>query len=141
MCHVGSEEELSHVISDVEQSYVLTDVEQSDVVGDDEQSHLVCEVEQYHVVSDIKQAQVISHVEQSLVVSHIEQSLKKLEKSHIRVLTEELKAVEQKQATSPRRSKCQEIIYQSAEINKVQTRKSLQKINETKSGLVEKSTR
>ena len=132
MCHVGSEVELSHVVSDVEQSHVVTDVESSNVVCDD-RSHLVCEVEHYHVVSDIKQAQVISHVEQSLVVSHVEQSLKKLEKSHIRVLTEDLKAVEQKEANSPRRSRCQEIIYLSFQINKVQTRKTLQRINETKS--------
>ena len=48
----------------------------------------MCEVEQYHVVSDIQQPKVVSHVEQSHVVSHVKQSLKKLEKNHIRVLTE-----------------------------------------------------
>ena len=57
----------------------------------------------------------------------------KLEKSHIRVLTEQLKALDQKEATSSRRSRWQEIINLRAEINKVQTMKQLQRVNETKS--------
>ena len=64
--------------------------------------------------------------------------MKKLEKSHTRELTEQLKAVEQKQPNSPWRSSCQEIIKLRAEINKVETRKTVQRINETKSWFFEK---
>ena len=37
--------------------------------------------------------------------------VKKTEDSHIRELTTQLKALEQKEANSPQRSRCQEIIY------------------------------
>ena len=53
--------------------------------------------------------------------------MKKTEDSHIRELTEQLKALEQKEANSPRRSRCQEIISLRASITKVETRKSIQK--------------
>ena len=71
-------------------------------------------------------------------VHSISAHMKKLEKSHIRELIEQLKALEQKEANSPRRSRRQEIINLRAEINKVETRKTVQRINETKSWFFEK---
>ena len=59
--------------------------------------------------------------------------MKKLENSHTRELTEQLKALEQKEENSPHRSRCQEIIKLRAEINEVETRETLQRLNETKS--------
>ena len=64
--------------------------------------------------------------------------MKKLENSHRRELTEQLKDLEQKEANSPWKNRCQEIIKLRAEINKVETRKTLQRINETKSWFFEK---
>jgi hypothetical protein len=48
-------------------------------------------------------------------------------------LTAHLKAVEQKEANSPKRSRWQEIINLSAEINKVETKRPIQRINPTRS--------
>ena len=53
-------------------------------------------------------------------------------------LTEHLKAIEKKEADSPRRSRRLEIIKLRAEINKIETQKTIQKINETKSWFLEK---
>ena len=64
--------------------------------------------------------------------------MKKLENSHIRELTEQLKALEQKEANWPQRSRCQEIIKLKAEINKVKIKKIIQRINETKNWFFEK---
>ena len=64
---------------------------------------------------------------------------KNLEKSHTSNLTAHLKALEQKEVNSPRRSRCQEIIKLRAEINKIE--KTTQRVNETKSWFLEKSTR
>ncbi|KAL6032402.1 hypothetical protein STEG23_032242, partial [Scotinomys teguina] len=64
--------------------------------------------------------------------------MKKLEKSHINDLTAHLKALEQEEAKSPRRNRCKEIIKLRAEINKVETKKTIQRINETKSWFFEK---
>ncbi|KAL6090524.1 hypothetical protein STEG23_024310, partial [Scotinomys teguina] len=64
--------------------------------------------------------------------------IKKLEKSHINDLTAHLKALEQEEAKSPRRSRCKEIIKLRAEINKIETKKTIQRINETKSWFFEK---
>ena len=44
-----------------------------------------------------------------------------------------LKALEQKEADLPRRSRRQEIIKLRAKINKIETKKTIQRINETKS--------
>ena len=52
--------------------------------------------------------------------------MEKTEESHIRELTAQLKALEQKGANSPQRSRRQEIIHLRAEINKVETRKTIQ---------------
>ena len=65
--------------------------------------------------------------------------LKKTEKAHIGDLTAHLKALEKKEADSPRRSRRLEIIKLRAEINKIETQKTIQKINETKSRFVEKN--
>ena len=43
-----------------------------------------------------------------------------------------MKALEQKEADSPRRSRRQKIIKLRAEINKIETKKLIQRINETK---------
>ena len=64
--------------------------------------------------------------------------IKKLEKSHTSELTEHLKTLEQKEASSPKRTRCQEIIKLRAEINKIETKKTIQRINETKSWFFEK---
>ena len=64
--------------------------------------------------------------------------IKKLEKSYTSDLTEHLKALEQKEANSPRRSRLQEIIKLRAETNKIETKKTVQRINETKSLFFEK---
>ncbi|KAL6088019.1 hypothetical protein STEG23_035602 [Scotinomys teguina] len=64
--------------------------------------------------------------------------MKKLGKSHINDLTAHLKALEQEQAKSPRRNRCKEIIKLRAEMNKVETKKTIQRINETKSWFFEK---
>ncbi|KAL6071572.1 hypothetical protein STEG23_024543, partial [Scotinomys teguina] len=64
--------------------------------------------------------------------------IKKLEKSHINDLTTHLKTLEQEEAKSPRRNRCKEIIKLRAEINKIETKKTIQRINETKSWFFEK---
>ncbi|KAL6038620.1 hypothetical protein STEG23_017924 [Scotinomys teguina] len=64
--------------------------------------------------------------------------MKKLEKSHINDLTAHLKALEQEEAKSPRRNRRKEIIKLRAEINEIETKKTIQRINETKSWFFEK---
>ncbi|KAL6088402.1 hypothetical protein STEG23_019145 [Scotinomys teguina] len=63
--------------------------------------------------------------------------MKKLEKSHINDLTTHLKALEQEEAKSPRRNRCKEINKLSAEINKIETKKTIEN-RETKSLFFEK---
>jgi hypothetical protein len=62
----------------------------------------------------------------------------KLEKAHISSLTAHLKALEQKEANSPMRSRWQEVIKLRAEINQVETRRTIQRINQTRSWFYEK---
>ncbi|KAL6042422.1 hypothetical protein STEG23_017316 [Scotinomys teguina] len=64
--------------------------------------------------------------------------MKKLEKSHVNDLTAHLKAQEIEESKSPRRNRCKEIIKLRAEINKIETKKTIQRINETKSWFFEK---
>ena len=59
---------------------------------------------------------------------------KKMEKAHIGNLTAHLKFLEEKEADSPRRSRRLEIIKLRTEINKIETQKTIQRINETKVG-------
>ena len=64
--------------------------------------------------------------------------INKTEKIHISDLTAHLKSLEQKEADSPKRSRRQEIIKLRAEINKTETKKTIQRTNETKSWFLEK---
>ena len=64
--------------------------------------------------------------------------IKKVEKSHASDLTAHLKALEQKEEDSPRRSRQQEIIKLRAEINKIETKKTIQRINETQNWFFKK---
>jgi hypothetical protein len=52
--------------------------------------------------------------------------IKKLERSHTSKLTAHLKALEQKEANTPKRSRWQEIIKIRAEINQVETKRTIQ---------------
>jgi hypothetical protein len=53
---------------------------------------------------------------------------KKLERANTSNLTTHLKALEQKEANSPKRSKNQEIIKLRAEINQVETKRTVERI-------------
>jgi len=53
-------------------------------------------------------------------------------------LTAHLKALEQKEANSPKRSRWQEIIKLRAEINQMETKRTIQRINQTRSWFFEK---
>jgi hypothetical protein len=53
-------------------------------------------------------------------------------------LTAHLKALEQKEATSPKRTRQQEIIKLRTEINQVETKRTIQRINQTRSWFFEK---
>ena len=64
-------------------------------------------------------------------------SKKKLERAHISRLTTHLKALEQKETNSPKRSRRQEIIKLRGEINQVETR-TIQRINQSRSCFFEK---
>ena len=66
-------------------------------------------------------------------------SKKKLETAYTSSLTAHLKALEQKEANIPRESRWQEIIKLSAEINQVETRRTIQRINQTRSWFFEKN--
>jgi hypothetical protein len=57
-------------------------------------------------------------------------SKKKPERSHTSSLTTHLKALEQKEANSSQRSRPQEIIKLRCEINQVETRRTIQRINQ-----------
>jgi hypothetical protein len=56
-------------------------------------------------------------------------------------LTAHLKALEQKEANSPKRSRQQEIIKLRAKINQVETKRTIQRINQTRSWFFEKIKR
>jgi hypothetical protein len=63
---------------------------------------------------------------------------KKLEKGYTSSLTAQLKALKQKEANTPKRRRRQEVIKLMAEINQVETKKTIQRINETRSCFFEK---
>ena len=63
---------------------------------------------------------------------------KKLQRAYTRTLREHLEALELKEANSPKRSRPQEIIKLRAEINKVETKRTIQRINQTRSRFLEK---
>jgi hypothetical protein len=63
---------------------------------------------------------------------------KKLERTYTSSLTTHLKALEQKEANLPKRSRKQEIIKLRDEINQVETKRTIQRINQTRSWFFEK---
>jgi hypothetical protein len=65
-------------------------------------------------------------------------SKRKLERAHISSLTAHLKALEQKETNLLKRSRLQEIIKLRAEINQVETKRTIQRINQTRSWFFEK---
>ena len=65
-------------------------------------------------------------------------SKRKLERAYTSSLTEHLEALEGKEANSPNRSRWQEIIRLRAEINQVETKRTIQRINQTRSWFFEK---
>jgi hypothetical protein len=67
-------------------------------------------------------------------------SKKKLERAHISSLTTDLKALDRKKANSPKRSRRQEITKFRGEINQVDTRRTIQRINQMSSWFFEKIT-
>ena len=60
-------------------------------------------------------------------------SKKKMERAYTNSLMTHLKALEPKEAISPLRSRRQEIIKLRAEINQVETKRTIKKINKTRS--------
>jgi hypothetical protein len=62
-------------------------------------------------------------------------SKKELERSHTTI---HLKALEQKEANSPKKSRQKEIIKLSIEINQVETKRTIQRIYKTRSWFFEK---
>ena len=60
-------------------------------------------------------------------------SKKKLERAYTSSLTSHLEALEVKEANSSKRSRGQEIIKLMGEINQVKTRRTIQRINQTRS--------
>jgi hypothetical protein len=65
-------------------------------------------------------------------------SKKNLERAYNNSLTAHLGALELKEANSPKRSRWQEIIKHRAEINQVETKRTIQRINQTRSWFFEK---
>jgi hypothetical protein len=62
----------------------------------------------------------------------------KLERANTSNLTTHLKALEKKEANLPKRHRWQEIIKLRGEINQVETRRTIQRINQTRSWFFEK---
>ena len=65
-------------------------------------------------------------------------SKKKLERTYTSSLAAQLKAQEQKEANSPKRNIWQEIIKLRGEINQVETRRTIERTNQTRSWFFEK---
>nr|WP_272579493.1 hypothetical protein [Providencia sp. PROV231] len=68
----------------------------------------------------------------------IQAHLRKQEKAQINNLTLHLKQLEREEQTRPKVSRRKEIIKIRAEINEIETKKTIEKINETKSWFFEK---
>jgi hypothetical protein len=62
-----------------------------------------------------------------------------VERAYTSSLTAHLKALEPKEANSPKRSKWQEIIKLRAEINQVETKRNIYRINQTRIWFFEKN--
>jgi hypothetical protein len=65
-------------------------------------------------------------------------SKKKLERAYTSILAAHLEVLEQKEANSPKRNRWQEIIKLRTEINQVETTRTIQRINQTRSCFFEK---
>jgi hypothetical protein len=65
-------------------------------------------------------------------------SIKKFERTYTRSLTADLKALEQKEANLPKRSRQQKIIKLRAEIKQVERKRNSQRVNKTSSWSFEK---
>ena len=68
----------------------------------------------------------------------IQAYLEKQEKSQINNLTLHLKELEKEEETKPKVSRRKEIIKTRAEINEIETKRTIAKINKTKSSFFEK---
>ena len=68
----------------------------------------------------------------------IQAYLKKQEKSQVNSLTLHLKKLEKEEQTKPKTSRRKEIIKIRVEINEIETKKTMSKINKTKSSFFEK---
>jgi hypothetical protein len=66
--------------------------------------------------------------------SALSPSKKNLERAYTGSLKVHLKALEQKEANTPKRSRWQEIIKLGAEINQVETKRTIQRINKARCG-------
>jgi hypothetical protein len=64
--------------------------------------------------------------------------IKKTERSQINDVMIHLKLLEIQEQANPKTNRSREIIKTRAEINKIETKKTIQRINETKSWLFEK---
>ena len=65
-------------------------------------------------------------------------SKRKLERAYTGSLTAQLKALKQKEANSHKMSRLQEIIKLGAEINQVETKRTIQRLNQTRSCFLDK---
>jgi hypothetical protein len=65
-------------------------------------------------------------------------SKKKLERAYTSSLTAHLKVLEEKEANIPKRRRWQEIIKLRAEINQIETKRTIQRINKIRSWFFEK---
>jgi hypothetical protein len=65
-------------------------------------------------------------------------SKKKQDRTYTRILKAHLNSLEPKEANSPKRSRQQEIIKLRAEINQVETKRTIQRFNQTRSWFFEK---
>jgi hypothetical protein len=65
-------------------------------------------------------------------------SKKKLKRAYTNNLTAHLKALEQKEVNMPKRSRWQDIIKLRAKINQIETKRTIQRINKTRSWFFEK---
>ena len=61
-------------------------------------------------------------------------SKKKLQRAYTSSMTAHLKVLEQKEANTPKSSRRQQIIKRMAEINQVETKRNIQRINQTGAG-------
>jgi hypothetical protein len=65
--------------------------------------------------------------------------VKKLQRSYTNHITAHLRALEQKEAKSPKRSRRQEIVKLRAEINQIKTKRTIQRIIKPNAGSLKES--